>query len=106
MFTFTDQELHGLAQKRFTFENWQTFERAFSAHTEFPACYNLVKFETEAEYKLSAPLLMILDLLSRGLDGDTTVLVSAQDFVKSAVSKGGIASIYDFIEAFPVLILG
>ncbi len=104
-FTFTDSELHKLAQKPFSFENWNAFEEAFSKHSEFPVCYKLAIFEPGTVYILSAPLKMMLDLLNRGLEGDALAIERVLNLVKAAASRRGMVSIYEFIEAFPGSIL-
>lgn len=103
MFTFTDRELDKLAKAKMTYENWQKFVTAFNAHTEFPACYKLVKASNKEDFLASLSLIAAADvILNKGRD--LSAVKSLVDFSIEVVKNGG-ATIYEYLVQFPSLML-
>lgn len=102
MFRFTDSELDRLASKEMSFENWKNFVTELKSR-DLPACYKPVVFLDSSDF-LSGTILVVLASL---VSSDKSVhqgVSSILGFIKNSLERNS-ATIYDFVEQFPVLML-
>ena len=102
MFRFTDPELDRLASKQMCFENWKNFVTELKSR-DLPACYKPVIFLDSSDFS-SGIVMAILGSLVSGDKRVREIVNSILEFISNALERDS-ATIYDFVEQFPILML-
>lgn len=100
MFRFTDSVLDNLASKQMDFENWSNFVTELKSR-DLPACYKPVSFLNPKDFKSGIIVAVLGSLISSEKDV-IDVASSILGFISKALEQDS-ATIYDFVEQFPIL---